>query len=130
MSLSTTPSFLMAATTAAIDVAAADWAAATVGLVIETPRTTSATSGATLTSPAPETVTVCSVAGLVGSTASVGWPLMIGPTMMPTSRLAAAVTAIALPKVTGPARRDGSVVLAAASGPNAWFEGLSFISIS
>ena len=129
MSLVSTPSFLSAATTEAMEVAAADCASATVGFVIETPMITSATSGATLTWPEPETVTVCSVAGLVGSTASVGWPLMIGPTMMPRSRLAAAVTAIARPRVTGPVWREASTALGAGSFSSLAFEGLSFMAV-
>ena len=87
---------------------------------------TSATSGARLTSPVPETVTVCSGAPVV-SAASVGWPLMIGPTMMPRSRHAAAVTAIARPKVTGPARREAARPPVAGSWSNLAFEGWSFI---
>src|ERR1035437_2711398 len=69
-----------------------------------TPMVTSATSGATLTTPLLETVTVCSEAVVVGSAAMVGWPLMIGPRMRPITRLAAAVTAIARPMVVGPMR--------------------------
>src|SRR5450830_1357429 len=104
MSFGSTPVFLTAAMTEVINVAAADWAAATVGFWAMTPMTTSATSGATLTTPLLETVTVCSDAVVVGSAPSVGWPLMIGPRMRPTRRLAAAVTAIARPMVIGPMR--------------------------
>jgi len=49
----------MAATTALIEAAAPDWLRSR-WLLTMTPITTSATSGATLTSPVPETVTVCS----------------------------------------------------------------------
>src|ERR1035437_3223350 len=107
MSLASTPSFLTAVRTAVIEVAAEDWAAATVVFCTVTPSTTSATSGATLTCPTPETVTMWS--GEVeaeGSAASALWPPKIGPTITPSSRPAAAVRAVTRPSVMGPAWRE------------------------
>ena len=96
-------------------VAAAARASLTVGLVTVTPRTTSATSGATLTSPNPETVMVCSGVPVV-SAAEVEWLAMIGPASNPTIRLNAAVTATIRPIVRGPGRPGSAAAPAGALG--------------
>ena len=122
MSFASTPSFLTAAITAVIEVAAVAWAAATVGFWTVTPIDMSATSGATLTSPTPETVTVCSgVVEVEASAASAEWLPRIGPTITPMKRPAAAVSAITRPRVMGPARRS--------IGPGVVFADISLIVV-
>ena len=99
MSLSSTPSFLTAATTAVIAAAAADCASATVGFWTMTPmhdvgdvRSHADFAGAR------DGDRVLGPWRSSGRRRAVARPLTIGPTTMPTTRLAAAVIAIARPK--------------------------------
>src|SRR3954453_9858353 len=98
MSLSSTPSALIAATTFVICAAAVSRASFAVFACTATPRLTVARSGTTVTLPDPPTETVCSgvVPSTLGATLYSRWGAVAaprtGPAMSPTSRPPAAMT--------------------------------------
>src|SRR3954454_18048563 len=98
MSLSSTPSALIAATTFVICAAAVSQASFAVFACTATPRLTVAMSGTTVTFPDPPTETVCSgvVPSTLGATLYSRWGAVAaprtGPAISPTSRPPAAIT--------------------------------------